>query len=161
MKNVRLDLNTVCEFCDAYQHICKAVEFDFALQGAICRSKNINGEQRFLLPEHIEHRKFRAVLDATQRLAKEIASVGLNDKEVALFIAELFEHRAYMARAETLLLEMKSKLQVTDARATMALAALLENKMKEAIASVEVTITAEMLKERRKKVMPDETSGPH
>ena len=65
-----------------------------------------------------------------------------------------------MAKAQRVLLEMKSEVQVTDARATMALATLLENKMQEAIASVEVTITAEMLEEKRKKWMPNQRSDP-
>ena len=117
---------------------CKAAEFDFTLQGAICRSANINGEQMFLFPDDINP-KFRAVLDATQRFAKEIASVGLNDKEVEIvYMRNFFEHQAYVARAQRVLLQIKSELQVTDARATMALAALLENKMQEAMAPVVV-----------------------
>jgi hypothetical protein len=151
VKDVRLDLDTVRAFCHVYQHIGKAAEFDFTLQGTICRSANINGKQVFLFPDAINS-KFRAVLDATQRFAKEIASVGLNDKEVRLFVAEFFEHQAYVARAQRVLLEMKSKLQVTDARETMALAALLENKMQEAMAPVVVTVTAEMLEAKRKKM---------
>jgi hypothetical protein len=155
VKDVRLDLDTVRAFCDAYQHIRKATEFDFTLQGAICRSENINGKQMFLFPDDINP-KFRAVLDAMGRFEKEIASVELNGKEVRLFIAELFEQQAYAAGAQGVLQDMKSAFQVLDERATMALATLLETKMQEAIDSVEVTITAEMLEEKRVKWMPNQ-----
>jgi hypothetical protein len=151
VKNVQLDLNTVRAFCDACQRICRAAEFDFILQGAICRSDNINGTQMFVLPKEINP-KFRALLDATLRFEKEIASVGLSEKDMNLFVAEFFEHVAYAAKAQRVVLEVQSKLLVTNARATVALAALLENAMQEAIASVEVTITAEMLEEKRKEM---------
>ena len=155
MKDVRIDLDTVRAFCDAYQHMCKATEFDFTLQGLICRSENINGKQVFFVPDDIKP-NFRAVVDAMGRFEKEIASVALNGKEVRLFIAELFERQAYVERAQGVLQDMKSVFQVAEGKATTALATLLEKKMQEAIASVEVTITTEMLEEKRENWMPNQ-----
>jgi hypothetical protein len=149
VKDVRVDLDTVREICSAYRRICKTGQFDFKLDGVICRSENIHCTQMFAFPDEIKP-KFHVLLEAILRFTKEIASIGLNETELNSFLATFFEHQAYMARSQRVIVQVKSEMLVTDGRAITALVTLLESNMQEAIDSVVVTITPEMLEEKRR-----------
>jgi hypothetical protein len=129
MKGIRLDLNTAKEICGAYQRICKAGQFEFELEDVTCRSGNIHCTQMFAFPNEIKP-KFNALVEAILRLTKEVASIRLNETEVNSFLATFFEHQAYMARSQRVIVEVKSEMTVTDGRAITALVTLLESKMK-------------------------------
>jgi hypothetical protein len=68
------------------------------------------------------------------------------------FLAEFFERRTYATEARRVLREALSLLDTSDARVIVALARLLERKMDRAMATIEVTITADMLEAKRKRL---------
>jgi hypothetical protein len=149
--DVKLSLNTANSICKAHRRKCEADKFDFMLDGVRCRSENINGAQVFAFSDDIRS-KFNALLKSIVSFTKELGSVDLNAREIDLFLAEFFERRAYAAEATRVVRETLSLLNTSDARAIAALARLLEGEMDNVMANIEVTITADMLEAKRKKL---------
>jgi hypothetical protein len=114
-----------------------------------CRTENINGAQAFAFPDDIRS-KFVALLKSIASFTKQLASVELNAREIDSFLAEFFERRAYAAEARRVLREALSLLNTSDARVIVALARILESKMDNAMTTIEVTVTADMLEAKRK-----------
>ena len=147
--DVDLSVNSANSICKAYRILCEADKFDFVLDGFSCRSENIDGAQSFAFPYDMQS-KFTTLLKSISSFTKQLASVELNAREIDSFLAEFFERRAYAAEARRVLREALSLLNTSDARVIVALARLLENKMDNAMATIEVTITAYMLEAKRK-----------
>jgi hypothetical protein len=149
--DVKLSVNSANSICKAYRILCESRKFDFTLDGAICRSENVNGIQMFALREEIRPR-FNPLLTAIAGFTKQLLAIDLNDREINSFLGEFFELRAYAAEATRVVRETLSELDITDARTIVAVAGLLEDKMDKAIHTIDVTITAEMLEAKKRKL---------
>jgi hypothetical protein len=149
--NVKLSVNSANSICKAYRMVCESRKFDFELDGIDCRSEDINGTQIFALPDELRP-KFGVLLKAIVSFAKQLSAVELNAREIDSFLAAFFELRSYTAEARRVVRETLSDLDTTDGRAIVALARLLEDKMNEAMATIEVTVTADMLEAKRRKL---------
>jgi hypothetical protein len=149
--DVDLSANSANSICKAYRILCEADRFDFVMNGVSCRSENINGAQAFAFPDDIRS-KFVALLKSIASFTKQLASLELNAREIDSFLAEFLERRTYATEARRVLREALSLLDTSDARVIVALARLLERKMDRAMATIEVTITADMLEAKRKRL---------
>jgi hypothetical protein len=152
MMDLTLSVKTANSICKAYRIICESQKFDFTLERAICLSESINGAQIFAFPDDIRWSKFDALLKSVVSFTKKLAAVKLDTREMYAFVAEMFDQRAYAAEATRVVKETLSLLDTNDAEVIVALARLLEREMDKAMATIEVTITADMLEAKRRKL---------
>jgi hypothetical protein len=151
MMDLKLSVNTANSICKAYRIICESQKFDFTLERVICQSESISGAQIFALPNEVGS-KFDVLLKSIVSFRKKLGAVKLDARETYAFVAEMFDQRAYAAEATRVVEETLSLLGTIDAEVIVALVRLLERKMNKAMATIEVTITADMLEAKRRKL---------
>jgi hypothetical protein len=151
MMDLTLSVKTANSICKAYRILCESQKFDFTLERVICQSESISGAQIFAFPDDVRS-KFDALLKSVVSFTKKLAAVKLDTREMYAFVAEMFDQRAYAAEATRVVKETLSLLDTNDAEVIVALARLLERKMDKAMATIEVTITADMLEAKRRKL---------
>lgn len=145
MKDVQLSLKDAIALHEANDRIFEASRFHFVLHGAVCLFQYLDGIERVSgVPDKMQP-QFEKICEATKQLSQQILELGLDEREVDIFLYEYFKVNAMTVKERRLVRYIQSTLELVEVRETMAFPEVLEEQVDKAIANRAVNVTVDMV----------------
>ena len=145
MKNVQLSLREAIAVCEANDKLFQSRRFIFILHGAVCQFEFLDGVEAFFgIPDEIRP-QFEKICEAAKQLSQQILELGLDEREIDIFLCEYFNNNAMTVKERGLVRHIQSAVELVGVRHTMAFSEVLEGQVDTAIADRAVTVTTDMV----------------
>jgi hypothetical protein len=145
MKDVQLSLKDAIALHEANDRIFEASQFLFVLHGAVCLFQYLDGIERVSgVPDQMQL-QFEKICEATKRLSQQVLELGLDEREVDIFLYEYFKVNAMTVKERRLVRYIQSTLELVEVTETMAFPEVLEEQVDKAIANKAVNVTVDMV----------------